>query len=47
VQILHSLDDILAKLVDTAQPGDHLVFMSNGSFGGIHSKAEEALRKNG
>lgn len=45
LQVSSSLDEIVAKLVKETRPGDHLVFMSNGSFGGIHSKVEEALRK--
>jgi UDP-N-acetylmuramate: L-alanyl-gamma-D-glutamyl-meso-diaminopimelate ligase len=45
VQVLDSLEAIVAKLAAEARPGDHLVFMSNGSFGGIHGKVEEALRK--
>jgi len=42
--VSHSLDAIVARLVEECRPGDHLVFMSNGSFGGIHHKVEQALR---
>jgi len=45
VQIFASLDAIVAKLAAETRPGDHLVFMSNGSFGGIHGMVEEALRQ--
>jgi UDP-N-acetylmuramate: L-alanyl-gamma-D-glutamyl-meso-diaminopimelate ligase len=38
-----SIDDIVGWLRQEAQPGDHVVFMSNGGFGGIHGKAEQAL----
>jgi UDP-N-acetylmuramate: L-alanyl-gamma-D-glutamyl-meso-diaminopimelate ligase len=38
-----SIDAIVAWLAQEAQPGDHIVFMSNGGFGGIHVKAEQAL----
>ena len=44
VEVFSSLDDVVAKVVSEARPGDHLVFMSNGSFGGIHGRVEEALR---
>ncbi len=45
VSVCHSHQDILDRLAGECRPGDHLVFMSNGSFGGIHSKAEAALRR--
>ncbi len=44
IQVLASVDEIVAKLAAESRPGDHVVFMSNGSFGGIHGKMEEALR---
>ncbi|QSA96715.1 UDP-N-acetylmuramate:L-alanyl-gamma-D-glutamyl-meso-diaminopimelate ligase [Methylococcus sp. EFPC2] len=44
VSVFSSLDDIATRLASDARPGDHLVFMSNGSFGGLHGKVEEALR---
>jgi len=37
------VDDIVAQVVIEARPGDHLVVMSNGSFGGIHRKLLDAL----
>jgi UDP-N-acetylmuramate: L-alanyl-gamma-D-glutamyl-meso-diaminopimelate ligase len=33
-------------LVGEARPGDHLVLMSNGSFGGLHERLLAALREN-
>jgi UDP-N-acetylmuramate: L-alanyl-gamma-D-glutamyl-meso-diaminopimelate ligase len=33
----------VAGLVREARPGDHLVLMSNGSFGGLHEKLLHAL----
>ena len=42
----HVSDDIpqlLARLIVTARPGDHILCMSNGSFGGIHGKLLLAL----
>jgi UDP-N-acetylmuramate: L-alanyl-gamma-D-glutamyl-meso-diaminopimelate ligase len=31
--------------VKTAQPGDHILVMSNGGFGGIHDRLLDALAK--
>jgi UDP-N-acetylmuramate: L-alanyl-gamma-D-glutamyl-meso-diaminopimelate ligase len=44
-QVLHSIDAIIARVVDEARPGDQVVIMSNGGFGGIHRKLVEALRR--
>lgn len=44
VSVYPSIEAILARLREDCRPGDHVVFMSNGSFGGIHRKAEEALQ---
>ncbi|MFN3494225.1 MAG: UDP-N-acetylmuramate:L-alanyl-gamma-D-glutamyl-meso-diaminopimelate ligase [Hydrogenophaga sp.] len=33
-----SIDDLVRQVVDAAQPGDHIVCMSNGGFGGIHQR---------
>ncbi len=42
--VLHrSIDDIVAHLVRQSKPGDHIVVMSNGGFGGIHQKILDAL----
>lgn len=38
------VDDIVKKLAAEASRGDTLLFMSNGGFGGIYTKMEEALR---
>ena len=32
------VDQLVTDLVALARPGDHIVCMSNGSFGGIHAK---------
>ncbi len=37
------VDDIVDQVVTEARPGDHLVVMSNGGFGGIHQKLLDAL----
>ncbi len=38
-------DDILPLLVNCARPGDVIVIMSNGGFGGIHQKLLDALEE--
>jgi UDP-N-acetylmuramate: L-alanyl-gamma-D-glutamyl-meso-diaminopimelate ligase len=38
------LGRLTADLVAASRPGDHLVLMSNGSFGGLHERLLEALR---
>jgi len=38
-----SVDDIVASVARDAQPGDLVVIMSNGGFGGIHGKLLRAL----
>ncbi|MDE2415639.1 MAG: UDP-N-acetylmuramate:L-alanyl-gamma-D-glutamyl-meso-diaminopimelate ligase, partial [Comamonadaceae bacterium] len=39
------IDMLVAQLAAAARPGDHIVCMSNGSFGGIHAKLLDALQK--
>ena len=43
IEICQSLDDIIAKLKVEARSGGHFVLMSNGSFGGIYQRLQEAL----
>jgi len=38
-----NLDGLLAAVVAAAEPGDHVLVMSNGGFGGIHGKLLSAL----
>lgn len=40
-----NIDDLVRQLRYTAQPGDHIVCMSNGGFGGIHAKLLSALEQ--
>jgi len=47
VLVRDSIDAILDWLEEVAAPGDHIVFMSNGGFGGIHDRAEARLRQCG
>ncbi|RLT94759.1 UDP-N-acetylmuramate:L-alanyl-gamma-D-glutamyl-meso-diaminopimelate ligase [Ketobacter sp.] len=39
------IDQLVAELTAAAQPGDHIVIMSNGGFGGIHQKLLGRLRE--
>ena len=36
-------DELVATLADKAAPGDHVVVMSNGGFGGVHQRIVDAL----
>jgi UDP-N-acetylmuramate: L-alanyl-gamma-D-glutamyl-meso-diaminopimelate ligase len=38
-----TIDELVAKLVAAVRPGDHVLCMSNGGFGGIHAKLLAAL----
>jgi UDP-N-acetylmuramate: L-alanyl-gamma-D-glutamyl-meso-diaminopimelate ligase len=44
VTVSDDLDAMTRAIAGAALPGDHVVIMSNGSFGGIHQKLLEALR---
>ena len=39
------LEALIAMLAAEARPGDHLVIMSNGGFGGLHRRLLERLRR--
>jgi len=41
--VCDSIDKLVARVVAAARPGDHVLCMSNGGFGGIHAKLIEAL----
>jgi UDP-N-acetylmuramate: L-alanyl-gamma-D-glutamyl-meso-diaminopimelate ligase len=38
-----SIDGVIAQVLAAARPGDHVLCMSNGSFGGLHGRLLEAL----
>lgn len=40
-----SVDELVERIVAEAQPGDHLLVMSNGGFGGIHEKLLSRLAR--
>ena len=45
ILVCNSIEEIIAIAVKEAQPGDHIVFMSNGGFGGIHRKLIQKLEE--
>ena len=44
-QVADGIDELVAHVVAAAQPGDQLLCMSNGGFGGVHAKLLDALLK--
>jgi UDP-N-acetylmuramate: L-alanyl-gamma-D-glutamyl-meso-diaminopimelate ligase len=40
-----TVDDTVAQVKALIQPGDQILCMSNGGFGGIHEKLLSALQK--
>jgi UDP-N-acetylmuramate: L-alanyl-gamma-D-glutamyl-meso-diaminopimelate ligase len=44
-QVADSIDTLVLQVVGSARAGDHIVCMSNGSFGGIHLKLLQALQE--
>ncbi|WP_342806565.1 UDP-N-acetylmuramate:L-alanyl-gamma-D-glutamyl-meso-diaminopimelate ligase [Alteromonas sp. M12] len=42
-RVYASVDDIIETLIHEVAPGDHILIMSNGGFGGIHSRLLEQL----
>lgn len=45
IKVHGDLDGIVQWLCRETRAGDNVVFMSNGGFGGIHDKVEQALRR--
>ena len=43
-QVADNLEQLLAQVKAAARPGDHLLCMSNGGFGGIHARLLQALK---
>ena len=41
--VADQLDELLAQVTAAVRPGDHLLCMSNGGFGGIHTRLLDAL----
>jgi len=43
-EVHHDLTAMISAITTTAQPGDHILIMSNGSFGGLYDKLLDTLR---
>lgn len=43
--VCDTIDKLVARVVAAATPGDHILCMSNGGFGGIHAKLLDALAR--
>ena len=43
-QVADDIEQLVQQVVAASQPGDHVVCMSNGGFGGVHAKLLERLR---
>ena len=37
-------EDLLAQMLDTVQPGDHVIFMSNGGFDSAPARFSQSLK---
>jgi UDP-N-acetylmuramate: L-alanyl-gamma-D-glutamyl-meso-diaminopimelate ligase len=44
-QSFHDLSALQQAIIAEAKPGDHILMMSNGGFGGIHQKVVDGLAK--
>ena len=42
-QVAPTVEEVIAQVLSKVQPGDHILCMSNGGFGAIHSKLLAAL----
>ena len=43
-EVFEFLDDLVGAVAGSARPGDQVLVMSNGGFGGVHGKLLDALR---
>jgi len=46
-QVCDTIDTLVTAVVKAAKPGDHVLCMSNGGFGGVHGKLLAALAAKG
>ena len=42
--VANTVDAVIAQVLEQVRPGDHIVCMSNGGFGGIHLKLAHSLQ---
>ena len=45
VQIIKNMPALIETILAEAKSGDHILIMSNGSFGGIHQQLLEGLQQ--
>jgi UDP-N-acetylmuramate: L-alanyl-gamma-D-glutamyl-meso-diaminopimelate ligase len=43
-QVADNIEQLVQHVTAAARPGDHIVCMSNGGFGGVHTQLLERLR---
>ncbi|MBK7120053.1 MAG: UDP-N-acetylmuramate:L-alanyl-gamma-D-glutamyl-meso-diaminopimelate ligase [Comamonadaceae bacterium] len=43
-QVADSIDALVAQVTAAARPGDHILCMSNGGFGGVHARLLQSLQ---
>ena len=43
-QVAPDINTLVAQVAAAVRPGDHLLCMSNGAFGGVHGRLLAALR---
>ena len=43
--VCDTIEALVAAVLKAARPGDHVLCMSNGGFGGIHGKLLDALAR--
>jgi UDP-N-acetylmuramate: L-alanyl-gamma-D-glutamyl-meso-diaminopimelate ligase len=41
--VADTIDELVRRVVAAARPGDHVLCMSNGGFGGVHARLLDAL----
>jgi UDP-N-acetylmuramate: L-alanyl-gamma-D-glutamyl-meso-diaminopimelate ligase len=46
-QVADTIEALVAMVVKAARPGDHVLCMSNGGFGGVHDKLLAAMKAKG
>jgi UDP-N-acetylmuramate: L-alanyl-gamma-D-glutamyl-meso-diaminopimelate ligase len=44
-EAFHDLDALVKAVAEAARPGDHVLVMSNGGFGGVHQKIIDSLHR--
>ncbi len=44
--VCDKLDELVKRVTAAARPGDHVLCMSNGGFGGVHAKLLDVLARN-